>query len=77
MRKPFIMTHIAILVLALCSMINLSRLLEHMCCDGGLYYFDIVWYLSWTMFFSLIMIIFDVVTLIKNKKIKEEKKDDM
>ena len=77
MRKPFIMTHSAIFILTLCTLINYLRSIEHMCCDGGLYYFDIVWYLSWTMFFSLIMIIFDVVTLIKNKKIKEEKKDDM
>ena len=43
-----------------------------MCCDGGLYYFDIVWYLSWVMFFSFIMIIFDVITIIKNNKGKNK-----
>lgn len=75
MRKPFIMTHIAIFVLALCTMINISRLLEHLCCDGGPYYFDIIWYLGFIMLFSFIMIVFDVITLIKINK--EKNKDDM
>ena len=76
MRKPFIMTHSAIFILTLCTLINYLRSMEHMCCDGGLYYFDIVWYLSWTMFFSLIMIIFDVVTLIKTNKEKHKDGDN-
>ena len=75
MRKPFILTHSAIFILTLCALINYIRSLEHMCCDGGLYYFDIVWYLSWVMFFSFIMIIFDVITLIKNNKEKNKNGD--
>lgn len=77
MNKPFIMTHIAIFVLSLCTMINVSRLLEHLCCEGGPYYFDIMWYLGFIMFFSFMMIIFDILTIIKNKKIKEKNKHDM
>lgn len=75
MRKPFIMTHSAIFILTLCTLISYLRSMEHMCCDGGLYYFDIVWYLSWVMFFSFIMIIFDVVTLIKSSKEKNKNGD--
>lgn len=75
MRKPFIMTHSAIFILTLCTLISYLRSMEHICCDGGLYYFDIVWYLSWTMFFSFIMIIFDVVTLIKSSKEKNKNGD--
>jgi hypothetical protein len=46
-----------------------------MCCDGGAYYFDIVWYLSCAMFFSFVMIIFDVITLIKINKEKNKDGD--
>lgn len=70
MKKPFIMTHIAIFVLALCVLINFIKSTEHMCCDGGPYYFDIIWYLGFIMFFSFMMIIFDAMTLIKQKKEK-------
>ena len=75
MNKPFIMTHTAIFVLALCTLINYINSLEHMCCDGGPYYYDIVWYLAFIMFFSFMMIIFDILVLIKNNK--GRKKDDM
>lgn len=68
MRKPFIMTHIAILVLALCSIINLSRLLKHMCCEGGPYYFDIMWYLGFIVFFAFMMTVFDIIQITKQKK---------
>lgn len=74
MRKSFIMTHSAIFILTLCILIRYIQSTEHMCCDGGLYYFDIVWYLSWVMFFSFIMIIFDIIALIKNNK--EKNKND-
>ena len=68
MNKPFIMTHIAIFVLSLCTMINVSRLLEHLCCEGGTYYFDIMWYLGFIMFFSFMMIIFGGIACIYDLK---------
>lgn len=75
MRKPFIMVHSAIFILTLCTLINYIRSTEHMCCDGGPYYFDIIWNLSWVMFFSLNMIIFDIIILIKNNKEKNKNGD--
>ena len=75
MRNPFIMIHSAIFILTLCTLINYIRSTEHMCCDGGPYYFDIIWNLSWVMFFSLNMIIFDIITLIKNNKEKNKNGD--
>ena len=75
MRKPFIMIHSSIFILTLCTLISYIRSTEHMCCDMGSYYFDIIWYLSWIMFFSLNMIIFDIITLIKNNKEKNKNGD--
>ena len=75
MRKPFMIIHSSIFILILCTLIRYIQSTEHMCCDGGLYYFDIIWYLSWTMFFSLNMIVFDIITLIKNNKEKNKNGD--
>lgn len=75
MRKPFIMIHSSIFILTLCTLISYIRSIEHMCCDVGSYYFDIIWYLSWIMFFSLNMIIFDIITLIRNNKEKNKNGD--
>lgn len=69
-NKPFIFTHIAIFMLTLCTLINYLRDLRHYCCDGGLYVQEIIWYLGMVMFFSFMMIIFDAITLIKQKKEK-------
>ena len=76
MGKPFIITHSAIFIFTLCTLISYLRSLEHMCCDGGIYSFNIVWYLSCAMFFSFVMIIFDILTLIRINKEKHKDGDN-
>ena len=71
MKKPFIWTHISIFILALCALLNYIKSLEHMCCDGGSSYDNIIWCLAWILFFTGILIIFDILTLIKNSKEKQ------
>ena len=71
MKKPFIWTHISIFILALCALLNYIKSLEHMCCDGGSSYDNIIWCLAWILFFTGILILFDILTLIKNSKEKQ------
>ena len=71
MKKPFIFTHSAIFILALCVLINYISSTKHMCCDGGPDFTNIVWNLAWILFFTGILIIFDILTLIKNSKEKQ------
>lgn len=73
MKKPFIWTHISIFILALCALINYTKSLEHMCCDGGSFYDNIIWCLAWILFFAGVLIIFDICLLIKTS---QEKKRD-
>ena len=72
--KTSIMTHISIFILAVCTLINYLISTRHMCCDGGEFFSDIVWCIVWIILFAVILIIFDIITLVSNKK--GGKKDD-